>query len=218
MTTPTITIVTGHARCGSSLTMRMLDVGGMPVSCDSKASYEWNDSRWVKMMGEEFSDPPQAPEGHWLYQCVGMAIKCIDPHQFILPRLNGVSYNFVFLSRDHLEQARSILKFLAETMPVLGVRRSHFEIAIMKKGLDQDEPRTMAWLQEKYPDSRILKMRFENLLALPLICATNLSDFLGGNLDVEKMARIVKRRGPECQPGVEIEMQALIEEHKHQSV
>lgn len=89
-------LVAGLGRCGTSLVMQMLHAGGVPVH-GSWPSYE---------------DPAQLRDAaRWWSECAPWsAAKVIDPHRFT-DRWSGPAV-VIFLSRDHVEQARSALRFM----------------------------------------------------------------------------------------------------------
>ena len=64
-----IVVVTGFGRCGSSLAMRMLCAGGMPVTTDNRDSFE--DERVMRLPGDT----------RWLRECEGRALKVLDPYR-----------------------------------------------------------------------------------------------------------------------------------------
>ena len=74
------TIVTGFGRCGSTMLMRMLDAGGMPVVADSRASFE--------------SELFRVPKPTDWQQYRGRAIKVLDPHRWCFPSAQDVRFLF----------------------------------------------------------------------------------------------------------------------------
>jgi len=179
-----ITIVTGLGRCGSSLVMRMLHRGGMPVVADDFASYE--DLRVTLL-------PAHA---EWLPECVGKALKILDPHEHLLPSAI-YAYRFLWLTRDLREQARSQVKFIRAN----GFRIESQAWRWTERGLAKDVKRSIDVLQSRYQSSTLLPIRFEHLLAQPGAEARRIAEFCG--LAPERapiMAACVKQRTPKCLP------------------
>src|SRR5437868_14126670 len=91
--------VCGFPRCGSSMTMRMLDAGGLPpISGSSPGSYELAglDNLSARATGD----------------FIGHAVKLLDFVQWYgVEGLPAVPWRFVWLHRDHRQQARSFSKF-----------------------------------------------------------------------------------------------------------
>jgi len=183
-----ITVVSGLARCGSSMVMRMLRAGGMELYCDHETSFETD-----KMLG--------LPDDHeWLGQCVGKAVKLLDPQVFTPPVSRA--YRVIWLSRDAVEQAKSQVKFLT----MLGVVSTELSkdpetARRISESLRLDEVIALAiWGDRR---ARMLMLSFEGLLADPMYTAGLIADFVSLSREsVLGMARIVVSRGPECYPGL----------------
>lgn len=196
-----IVIVTGMSRCGSSMTMKMLHAGGMPVVCDNFVSYELNDGRKCRVR-RKYAMPPIEP-GHWLGDCQGKAVKVLDPHVFQVPP--GFSYDFVFCTRDANEQATSMVKFLK----AMGIAKGTLqEIYRLRSSLLEEEPIIVPWLKDTYPTCRLMVMSFEQTLRDPNAQAERLNTFFGGQMDAVAMAAVVHRRDFKCLPNLDHELTA----------
>lgn len=115
------------------------------------------------------------PSPSFVESMKGGAVKILDPFFTHLP--TSLDYNFIFMKRDKLEQARSNFKFmLAVGMPV---RCSVANIARFAKSIARDEPKALRTLVNRHPRSRILEMDFETLIHSPLTACTAIVDFLG---------------------------------------
>lgn len=172
-----ITIVAGFGRCGSSLVMQMLAAGGMPTPYSSYPSYEIDKNTKMFMAN--------------LY---GGAMKVLDPHIFRPPK--GGVYQFIWIDRLPIEQAKSMVKFMNVLLP--GKLKGNYEeqVAKMAESFKKDRPKCMG-LMHNYTQ-RILKLWFEDILRDPAGTATKLNAFCGGQLNEEAMVKAVRPRGPEC--------------------
>ena len=186
MSAPSITVVTGSSRCGTSLMMRMLHAGGVPVYCEPGnvgISFETNQA--VRL-----------PAAHaWLNECEGKAVKILEPTTFRPP--SGPTYRFILMQRDVWEQAKSQVKFLRVVGGIRAVRME--DVPRLARGLVQDYPKMLEFLQGL---GLVLPLRFEEVLAEPGLMARTVQAFLGRPLDTDKMAAQVFPRDPRCLKGL----------------
>lgn len=190
MSTSQITIVCGFGRCGTSLVMQMLDAGGMPVH-DSWPAYEDTEAH-----GSNRTLMDTLP---------GKAVKMLD-HQ--LSSLTGAhAYDFIWLDRDEREQAKSALKLMA----TFGYPVDAGAVKTMARSYAKDRPRTLARLRS-FPGARMMRLRFEHIVACPFEAAQSLVNFVGLALDRKAMERQVRPRSTQCLPGLlELELLASLE-------
>lgn len=174
-----ITIVTGLARCGTSLMMEMLHHGGMCVHADNFMSYESEDANGL----------PERTE--WLDDIGGHAVKVIDPHANRLPF--DRAYRFLWMHRDYKEQARSQIKFMRKS----GRHVNGGNVQGLASLLEDDTRRIVPWLRA-YPLGRLHVVRFERLIRRPRLASKDVNDFLGSWLDVDAMSERVVDRPVRC--------------------
>lgn len=188
MTAP-VTIVTGFGRCGSSLAMQMLSAGGMPCAGEYPAF--------------ELSVAAGPQNLSWLSDYQGRAVKILDPQYHQWPM--KVPFRFIWLDRDRNEQSKSSLKFLQfNGVPVNSNRATRRSIA---RSFYKDRPKCMQ-VFKSLTNQNPLFVLFEAILAGPKVVADVLSNFVGGGLDTEAMAKVVIPRGPKCLPGL-LELELL---------
>lgn len=183
-----IICVTGSSRSGTSLVMRMLHEGGIPVVADEWTSYEDDRANWL-------------PERHeWLAECAGKAVKILEPLKWINNFPHCYAFDFLLMTRNPLEQAKSQLKFLRHGMQLRFVDTGPASVRAMSEGLIRDTPRMLNVLQG-YPNSRVMCLTFERLLAQPALVAQELQAWLNRPWCAQKAAQCVRQRAPECYPG-----------------
>lgn len=188
MTVERITVVTGMARCGSSLTMRLLTEAGMEGVYDNDLSFETEKVRWL----------PE--DSGWLEDCRGKAVKILEPMKFRPPR--QLPYTFVFLTRNPRQQAKSVAKFMAR---VDGVHLDRQAVSRYRKSLERDVPRVRGLLG-KYPDAEVHEFRFEDLVdrgTARLEHLERLAAVVGLEPTAERIAAmdaVVVDRPPTCLP------------------
>jgi len=181
-----IVVVAGAPRCGSTLLMRMLYMGGLEVVANlGRISFE--DARAAAV-------PLSAT---FLRDCQGRAVKILDPHRHQL--MEGFAYEVLWLHRDPDQQAQSQLKFLRDVggMPVQADRRTRRAIA---RSIVEDY-QAFQRLRAGLSCHRILELHFERLLTAPNTCAVRIVEFLERPLDRLRMAEVVIPRPPTCLAG-----------------
>lgn len=197
MNNDTITLVCGFGRCGSSLVMQMLEAGGMPVTGEYPA-FEAED---IVRPGSIDATRLPGIKGH--------ALKLLDPQRYTIPR--HFSTHAIWCRRDVEEQAKSHAKFLREVVGLPMNREHRNRIA---RGFKEDAKFAICALREAGV-THILDLRFEDIICRPRVVAEQVSRFCG-ELDIDKMAAVVRPRDPECAPDMSLEIQ-LIEERESTS-
>ena len=201
-----ITVVAGNGRCGSTLVMAMLRLGGMRTLGD-------------QVSGEDDRVLGLPAKWRFLSEAVGGAVKILDPHRHTPPALSltttmtllrsshgsppltaalvgalsePLEYRFIWVSRDKHEQAKSFRKWgLA-----LGMDVPRAQIKPLASGLAHDEREGLKVLRALGP---VLVVRFERLLlgleTVPIV------QFVGGKVERVNMDFAVIPRPPECMRG-----------------
>lgn len=176
-----ITVVSGLPRSGTSMMMRMLQLGGMELLIDTKRpadesnQYGYFEYEPIKRL---------AQDSLWLDQAEGKALKIIAQLLAYLP--TGHDYKVIFMER-----------------PIETVLTSQ-TIMLKKKGLDgtslsREQLETVflsqvaqakAFLQ-KSQNITFLAVSYPKTIAHPEKIATSLKSFLNVSLDVKKMVEAV---------------------------
>ncbi len=179
----TVTIVSGLPRSGTSMMMKMLDAGGLPVLTDNirtadednpKGYYEYEP---VKRISHDTL---------WLEDAKGKVVKMISALLKHLPQ--DYNYKIVFMRR-------SLNEILASQRQML-IRRgeptdkvSDDQMSTMFEGhLDKTE----AWLDEQ-PNMDVLYVSYNEAVKDPRKTAHEVNQFLGGDLDENKMIAVIDR-------------------------
>jgi len=178
-----IVVVSGLPRSGTSMAMQMLSAGGHPVITDGireadddnpKGYYEEERVKDLHRDGEDTT---------WLRNSRGKAIKIIS---FLLRHLpSDNNYKVIFMRRDLPEVLASQTKMLE--------RRNEPN--------DTDDAQMMQiWKDHLWKASYFLKhaahmehieILYSEAVADPMAQARRIRDFLGRELDVERMAQVV---------------------------
>lgn len=173
-------VVTGLARCGSSLVMQMLEAAG--VKCYGTAPYFWpaNKTR-TKEEVEAMSDG---------------AFKHIDPEDHKLPE--GLKYRFIFLTRSRRQQTLSQLKMM-RLLGVLNGTIGDLEIEQYEDSLRIAADKAFQIISGH--EGSILKVAFEDLISRPASTVNRIAWFLGLETE-DAMQGCVKLRHATCYPGM----------------
>src|SRR5262249_32526304 len=177
--TAEIIVVSGLPRSGTSLMMQMLESGGVEVATDNVRAADADTPRGyyelekVKKLEHDSS---------WLPPTRGKAFKMVS--QLLYPLPAGERYRIIFMERDMEEMLLSQEKMLERlnrpAAPREAIRRSftlHLE-------------RLREWLGQQ-GNMEVIRVSYNDLLRRPQEQAERVSAFLGGRVDVERMALTV---------------------------
>jgi len=177
-----IVVVSGLPRSGTSMLMKMLDAGGLPVVSDGQRTADEDNPKGyfeverIKGLAKD-SDP------RWLAAARGKAIKVIS---YLLRSLPAqFNYRVVFIRRDIDEVLASQNKMMA--------RRGETDATPperMRELFAKDVSRAQDMLARE-PQFEMLEVQYTSILSSPLEEARRIADFVGGGLDVEAMAAAV---------------------------
>jgi hypothetical protein len=176
-----IVVVSGLPRSGTSMLMKMLEAGGLPVVTDGLRSADEDNPKGY-YEDERVKDLHQAGDKAWLRDARGKVVKIISFLLKSLPADNN--YQVLFMHRNLREIVASQNKML--------VRRGERN--------DTTDERAVALLEEQVRDARfflrrpqfeVLEMNYGEILQGGRPQAQRITEFLGRPLDVEKMAQVV---------------------------
>lgn len=180
-----VVVVSGLPRSGTSMAMKMLEAGGLPLVTDHEREADvdnpkgyFEDER-VKNLGE-------MEDRSWLADGKGKAIKVVSSLLQYLPR--DVNYKLLFMRRNLLEVIASQNKMLERRGEV-----SETEDERMIE-LYQSHLRRISALLRHAPHLAALDVHYTKVLESPRQEAERMASFLRLDLDVEKMAGVVDER------------------------
>lgn len=180
-----IVVVSGLPRSGTSMMMRMLDAGGMPILTDYVRTADEDNPRGYY----EFERVKRLrADQSWLPEAVGKAVKIIS---FLLESLpGGYFYRILFMQRSLPEVLASQRKMLERRgMPVADPGADDRRMTeLYLRHLSH----TARWLQNR-PNMRVMPVGHLDAIADPAAAARRVNAFLGGRLDEAKMAAAVDR-------------------------
>ncbi len=177
-----IVVVSGLPRSGTSMVMKMLEAGGLPVLTDGLRTADEDNPKGyyeverVKKLAEEVDKA-------WLAEARGKGIKVIS---YLLKSLPvPFNYKVVFIRREMEEVLASQRKML--------VRRGEAEQTAPERmrQLFEDDLWRASYQLKRRPEFEAIELHYSAVLARPLDEARRLAAFLGGGLDAEAMAAAV---------------------------
>jgi hypothetical protein len=172
--------------------MQMLYNGGVEVIC--KPGNE--------LISGECEDALEALKIIASNKAFGKAVKCLDPHRFILPP--DIDYRVIWMRRDYTQQASSIRKFMRG---FLGINVHKSAIKKIAKDLITDTKKCLKLFSSKR--HIILEVSFEDVLSKPDEISIQIKEFISDivDLDHSKMESTVLRRDSNCYNGfLEVEI------------
>jgi hypothetical protein len=177
-----ITIVSGLPRCGTSLMMRMLEKGGLPVLCDGiRTADEDNPKGYfeleaVKQIKEDAS---------FLDRADGKVFKMVSQLLYDLPESPQYRYKVLFMRRDLDEMIASQNKMLERRGEPLASDDGRMK-QLFEKHLEQME----GWLAGR-ADIEVLDVSYNALMQDPAPIVPQVVAFLGGTLDADAMLEAI---------------------------
>ena len=176
-----IIVVSGLPRSGTSMAMKMLEAGGLPLVTDGERRADEDNPKGYYEY-EPVMNLARDPDKSWLAGARGKGVKIISTLLRELPA--SYNYQVVFMRRDLGEILASQAKMLARRGEEAGAddgqMREVFENDLWRAG----------YLLKNGPQFRVLPLHYTEVLADPLAQARRLAAFLGGELDVDRMAAV----------------------------
>ncbi len=181
MNNEVITIVSGLPRSGTSMMMKMLEAGGMPILTDHLRAADADNPKGYY----EFERVKQiASDKSWLPKARGRAVKIISELLKYLPP--NYEYKVIFMRRkieETLASQRQMLVRRGETANRAGDRR-----------LAEQFRRHLVWLDsrlKKQANTGVVYVDYGAVIANPTEQARRINHFLDYRLDVDAMAGVV---------------------------
>ena len=177
-------LICSFPRAGSTMTMRMLDAGGVEPY-GNRISYEEED---LNLDRDMFTLLPKLQN-----KCA----KILDPQVSRWPhRFNAY---VIWLDRDVDEQAKSMIKF----MRWQGATVASKAWRSIARSINDDRRKALdVFTMRAIPT---LVLRFEQILSDRVHASARIAEFLNLPLDLKAMASVVKMRSPRCASTMEIE-------------
>jgi Sulfotransferase domain len=177
-----IVVVSGLPRSGTSMAMKMLAAGGMPVLTDGVREADESNPRGYYEL-EAVKELHTQTDTSWLDRARGKAVKVVS---FLLTWLpENYDYKVIFMQRDLREVIASETTMLLKRGQSVQTSTEEQTIAVYEQHLRK---------VERFLSSRkcfsTLSVNYRAALDRPEDAARQMRDFVGRSLDIEQMARV----------------------------
>jgi hypothetical protein len=181
MSEGSVIVVSGLPRSGTSMMMRMLEAGGVPVLTDRiRGPDEDNPRGYYEFERVKQIEHDQA----WLADARGSAVKMIAALLRHLPPEHA--YKTIFMERSMDEILASQRRMLERR----GEQTDRVGDAGMAEAFSGHLERVKAWLSRQ-PNFQVFYVQYSDVLAAPARQADRIARFLGVKLEVDRMAAVV---------------------------
>lgn len=179
-----IIVVSGLPRSGTSMMMKMLEAGGLPILTDNLREADANNPKGYY----EFERVKELPNGDygWIPEAGGKVVKIVTGLIMNLPP--DAKFKVIFMQRAMKEVLSSQKKMLGR----LGREDDRVEDEKMKKIYQEHLKQVNAWIA-KQPNIEVLYVNYNTMLGSPLESLQKVNEFLGGGMDVNVMAGVVDK-------------------------
>ena len=177
-----VVIVSGLPRSGTSMMMRMLDVGGLPVLIDNiRSPNEDNPQGYY-----EYERVKKMPDGDyaWLQDAQAQAVKVLAVLLTHLP--DNYKYKVLFMRRNMQEMLDSQRAMLVRR----GEKTDRVDDQEMAHLFEKHLRDLYAWMNSK-PNVQYLEVDYNAVLKNPFLWAEKVQKFLSVKLDVPGMISVV---------------------------
>jgi len=179
-----IIVVSGLPRSGTSMMMKMLEAGGLPIMTDNLREPDANNPNGYY----EFERVKQLTDGDfdWIPDAGGKVVKIVTGLVMNLP--SDHKYKVIFMQRAMKEVLASQKKMLGR----LGQQDDKVEDEKMRKIYQEHLKQVNAWIA-KQPNIEVLYVNYNTMLGNPLESLQKVNEFLGGEMDVDVMAGVINK-------------------------
>lgn len=180
-----VVVVSGLPRSGTSMAMKMLEAGGLPLITDRQREADIDNPKGY-FEDERVKDLGEMEDRSWIADSRGKGIKVVSSLLQYLPR--DLNYKILFMRRNLLEVIASQAKMLERRGEA-----SETEDQRMIEHYESHLRRIKAMLRHG-PHLDALDVHYTAVLESPRQEAERMVGFLGLDLDVAKMTAVVDER------------------------
>ncbi|MEM6333568.1 MAG: sulfotransferase [Planctomycetota bacterium] len=178
-----VIVVSGLPRSGTSMAMRMLEVGGVPPVTDGERVADDSNPRGYYELEAVKKLPANA---EWLEKADGKAVKIVAPLLGKLPTAAGRRYRVIVMRREIAE----VLGSQATMLDRLGRPSASIDPARLGKALLGQLDQAAA-LCDNRSDMDRLDLAYADAVSDPRSAAEAIAAFLGRPMDLDAMAATV---------------------------
>ncbi len=182
-TSAPVYIVSGLPRSGTSMMMKMLAEGGLPILTDSRREAdEDNPNGYFEI---ELSKALKEGERKWVYSAGGKVVKIISYLLEFLP--DDLTYDIIFMERDIQEILASQKKMLERRGETQSISDAEMDVQ-----LREHLTSVKVWLARR-PNMKVLYVNYNVMMKSPEKLCQSIVDFLDLPLDMEAMQSVPNR-------------------------
>ncbi len=180
----TIFVVSGLPRSGTSMMMKMLEAGGIPVVTDNLRTADQNNPNGYY----EFERVKQLSKGDfdWLKDAHGKVVKIISALITYLP--GNYQYKVIFMQRDLLEVLASQRKMLSR----LGKQEDKVDDEQIAKIYLGHLHSVESWLKLQ-PNIEVMNISYNRMINDPNDLIQEINHFLGDHLNTQAMSAVINK-------------------------
>ena len=177
-----ITIVSGLPRSGTSMMMKMLEAGGMPILTDGLRTADDSNPKGYY----EFERVKKVKDGDiaWVQDAQGQTVKVISALLEYLPA--QYQYQVIFMRRAMDEILASQKQMLSQRGEPINAVQDEEMARLFEKHLEHIQ----GWLL-KQPNFKVLYISYNDILRDPQPNIILVNQFLGSTMDHEAMTRVL---------------------------
>jgi hypothetical protein len=183
---PSIIVVSGLPRSGTSMMMKMLSAGGLELATDNiRTADEDNPKGYFEL--ERVKELDKGGDKCWLGEYRGKVVKIIS---FLLRELpNDFHYKVIFMHRNFEEIIASQNKMLVRRGEPTDEANDEKMIQLYRKHL-----RKVKFMLESGGNFSAIDASYRDILDRPVEHAARIAEFIGMDLDSDKMVGAVDRQ------------------------
>ena len=173
-------IVSGLPRSGTSMMMKLLAEGGLPIMTDSKRQAD--DDNPNGYFEIELSKALKAGEKKWIYDAGGKAVKVISSLLEYLPE--NITYDIIFMERDIHEILASQKKMLRRRNESPTISDADMEAQF------REHLRAVKYWLARTSGMRVFYVKYNDVMADPEKLCRSVAEFLKLPLNLEAMRAV----------------------------
>ncbi len=178
-----VVVVSGLPRSGTSMMMKMLEAGGMPIMTDNERAADIDNPKGY-FEYERVKDLEKETDKSYIREARGKVLKVIS---FLIKDLpDDNDYRVIFMRRELDEVLASQNKMIER----LGSSDSSAAEEAMKEAYRNDIVRTRLLCKNR-PNFELIEVHYKGTIEDPLATARSVNAFVGGHLDEAAMRAAV---------------------------
>ncbi len=175
-----IVVVSGLPRSGTSMMMKMLAQGGVPIVMDGqREADEDNPNGYFEI---ELSKKLKNGEINWIYEAQGKAVKVISYLLEYLPA--DLNYDIIFMDREIHEVLASQKKMLQRRGETNSISDEEMEAQF------RSHLKALKYWAARQPNMRIHYVNYTEAVTSPSTVVPSIAEFLRQPLDVQAMQSV----------------------------